>query len=143
MPSPHQRVGEYVLLDKIGAGSCGEVWRACHHVWVDLLVAVKIPTDDTYVRTLQQEGQAIHGLNHPNIVRAIGFDPCSDPPYLTMEYVQGTSLRPVIQRREKGRVSVEQGAGDRIGRAPRWRSAAASRRPAIACLSQTHPFTDI
>src|SRR6476661_1891277 len=96
MPSPNQRVGEYVLQDRIAAGTFGEVWRAHHHVWTDQVVAVKIPTDPQYLRNLQREGVAIHGLTHPNIVRAMGFDPYADPPYLTMEYVPGTSLRPLI-----------------------------------------------
>jgi serine/threonine protein kinase len=98
MPSTNQRISEYVLEQKLGGGTFGEVWRAHHHVWVDQLVAVKIPTDPQYVRNLQHEGQAIHGLMHPNIVRAIGFDPYGDPPYLVMEYVPGTSLRALIQK---------------------------------------------
>jgi serine/threonine-protein kinase len=98
MPSSNQRVGEYVLQDRIAAGTFGEVWRAHHHVWSDQLVAIKIPTDSQYLRNLQREGIAIHGLHHPNIVRAIGFDPYADPPYLTMEYVPGTSLRTLIGR---------------------------------------------
>jgi serine/threonine protein kinase len=98
MPAPNQRVGEYVLQDRIAAGTFGEVWRAHHHVWSDQLVAVKIPTDYQYLRNLQREGVAIHGLHHPNVVRAIGFDPYADPPYLTMEYVPGTSLRTLIGR---------------------------------------------
>ena len=84
MASPHQRVGEYVLQDRISAGTFGEVWRAHHHVWTDQVVAVKVPTDPQYLRNLQREGVAVHGLVHPNIVRAIGFDPYADPPYLTM-----------------------------------------------------------
>src|SRR5688500_9435976 len=99
MPTPNQRISEYVLDARIGGGAFGEVWRARHHVWTDQLVAVKIPIDPQYVRNLQREGTAIHGLVHPNIVRAIGFDPYADPPYLTMEYVPGTSLRPLIQNR--------------------------------------------
>src|SRR3712207_1033363 len=99
MPNANQRVGEYVLQDRIAAGSFGEVWRAHHHVWTSQLVAVKIPTDPQYLRNLQREGVAIHGLTHPNVVRAIGFDPYAEPPYLTMEYVPGTSLRPLIQSR--------------------------------------------
>ena len=86
MPSQGQRVGEYLLDHKIGGGAFGEVWRAHHHVWTDQLVAVKIPTQTDYLRELQREGVAVHGLVHPNIVRAIGFDPYADPPYLTMEY---------------------------------------------------------
>src|SRR5690606_38757740 len=62
-------------------------------------VAIKIPTDSQYVRNLQREGVAVHGLTHPNIVRAMGFDPYGDPPYLVMEYVPGTSLRPLIKER--------------------------------------------
>lgn len=99
MPNPNQRVGEYVLQDRINRGTFGEVWRACHHVWTDQQVAVKIPTDPQYLRNLQREGVAIHGLIHPNIVRAIGFDPYAETPYLTMELVPGTSLRPLIQNR--------------------------------------------
>src|SRR5437588_4517774 len=99
MPTPNQRISEYVLVEKIGGGSFGEVWKAHHHVWIDQLVAIKIPTDGQYVRNLQREGAAIHGLVHPNIVRAMGFDPYAEPPYLTMEFVAGTSLRPLIQKR--------------------------------------------
>jgi serine/threonine protein kinase len=100
MPSPNQRISEYVLVEKIGGGTFGEVWRARHHVWSDRVAAVKIPTDPQYLRTLQREGLAVHGLVHPNIVRAIGFDPYADPAYLTMEYVPGTSLRPLIKDRK-------------------------------------------
>ena len=100
MPAPNQRVSEYILVEKIGGGTFGEVWKAHHHVWTDQLVAIKIPTDPQYVRNLQREGAAIHGLLHPNIVRAIGFDPYSDPPYLVMEYIPGTSLRPLIKGRQ-------------------------------------------
>ena len=102
MPTANQRVSEYVLEQRLGGGTFGEVWRAHHHVWTDQLVAIKIPTDSQYVRNLQQEGAAIHGLVHPNIVRAMGFDPYADPPYLTMEYIPGTSLRPVIQGKLAG-----------------------------------------
>src|SRR5687767_5954557 len=96
MPTPNQRISEYVLDARIGGGAFGEVWRARHHVWTDQLVAVKIPIDPQYVRNLQREGATIHGLVHTNIVRAIGFDPYADPPYLTMEYIPGTSLRPLV-----------------------------------------------
>src|SRR3954464_12018735 len=102
MPSSNQRVGEFVLLDRINRGTFGEVWKAPHHVWTDQLVAIKVPTDPQYLRNLQREGVAIHGLTHPNIVRALGFDPYADPPYLTMEYVPGASLRPLVQKRAVG-----------------------------------------
>ncbi len=99
MPAVNERISEYILDQRIGGGTFGEVWRAHHHVWTDQRVAIKIPTDPQYVRNLQREGQAIHGLVHPNIARAIGFDPYAQVPYLTMEYVPGSSLRPLIAGR--------------------------------------------
>src|SRR3989454_7092495 len=99
MPSANQRISEYVLEERVGSGYFGEVWRARNHVWADQLVAIKIPTDSQYIRNLQREGAAIHGLDHNNIVHARGFDPYADPPYLVMEFVPGTSLRPLIQER--------------------------------------------
>jgi serine/threonine protein kinase len=92
------RVGEYVLLERLGRGTFGEVWRARHHAWEDQLVAVKSPTDPEYVRNLQKEGDAVHRLSHPNIVKAVAFDPFAEPAYFAMEYVPGTSLRELIAR---------------------------------------------
>jgi len=92
-----ERIHNYLLEARVGGGSFGEVWRAKHHVFNEL-VAIKVPTDAQYVRNLQREGVTIHGLRHPNIVRAIDMDPYADPPYLIMEYVDGPSLAAVIER---------------------------------------------
>jgi len=97
MPTSGQRVSEYLLDARIGAGTFGEVWRAKHHVWAQQVVAIKIPNNAEFIRDLQREGLAVQGLEHPNIVRAIGFDPYADPPYLVMEYIAGKSLRQVIR----------------------------------------------
>lgn len=91
------RISNYLLEARVGAGTFGEVWRARHHVFSDQ-VAIKVPTDPQYVRNLQREGVVVHGLRHPNIVRALDMDPYADPPYLIMEYVDGPSLRGVIDR---------------------------------------------
>ena len=99
MANANQRVGEYVLDARVGGGAFGQVWRAHHHAWTDHMVAVKLPSDPQYLRDLQREGHAVHGLEHPNIVRPIGFDPYAAVPYLAMEYVPGTSLRPLIAGR--------------------------------------------
>ncbi|MCZ6665173.1 MAG: serine/threonine-protein kinase [Gammaproteobacteria bacterium] len=93
------RISNYLLEARVGAGSFGEVWRARHHVFGDV-VAIKIPTDPQYVRNLQREGVTIHGLRHPNIVGAVDLDPHADPPYLIMDYVDGPSLREVIDKQQ-------------------------------------------
>ncbi|HEX4124230.1 MAG TPA: protein kinase, partial [Tepidisphaeraceae bacterium] len=97
MPQANQRVGEYLLLEPIGGGAFGQVWKAHHHVWTEQIVAVKIPSDRRYLSALESEGVVINGLVHPNIVRAIAFDPYAELPYLVMEYVPGSSLRPLIR----------------------------------------------
>jgi serine/threonine-protein kinase len=101
-PQVGDRISEYVLDEQVGAGSFGQVWRAHHHIWKDDVVAIKVPTDSQYVRNLQKEGLTIHGLRHPNIVRAIGLDPYADVPYLVMEYVDGASLRELIDKSPAG-----------------------------------------
>ena len=105
MAKAGDRVSEFVLESPVGRGAFGEVWRAHHHVWQQQRVAIKLPHQAAYIRQLQREGLAVQGLEHPNIVKAVGFDPFADPPYLVMEFVEGGSLRPLIQRRE---VTVEQ-----------------------------------
>jgi len=102
MPQQGQRIGEYLLDEKIGQGAFGEVWRAHHHVWSDQLAAVKIPTHPEYVKNLRREGIAMARVDHPNIVRPVGFDPYAEVPYLISEFVPGTSLRPVIVDRKIG-----------------------------------------
>jgi serine/threonine protein kinase len=100
-PQPGDRISNYLLDERIAAGSFGEVWKAHHHVFHDT-VAVKIPTDSQYVRELQREGTAVHGLRDPHIARALDMDPYADPPYLIMEYVDGPSLRQLIEAHPKG-----------------------------------------
>jgi serine/threonine-protein kinase len=101
-PQAGDRVSEYVLDEQLGAGSFGQVWKAHHHMWKEEVVAIKIPTDSQFVRNLQKEGLTIHGLNHPNIVRAIGLDPYADIPYLVMELVEGCALRQLIDEHPSG-----------------------------------------
>jgi len=101
-PQVGDRISEYVLDEQVGSGSFGQVWRAHHHIWKDDVVAIKIPTDSQFVRNLQQEGSVIHGLKHPNIVRAIGLDPYADIPYLIMEYVDGPTLRQLVDEHPSG-----------------------------------------
>jgi serine/threonine protein kinase len=99
---PGLRVSEYVLEERVGAGTFGEIWQARHHIWEQERVAIKLPTEPEYVRYLQREGIVVHGLRHPNIVRVIGLDPYADVPYLIMELVRGPSLRQVIGEHPKG-----------------------------------------
>jgi len=92
-----ERIQNYILETRLGAGGCGEVWRAKHHVLGDV-VAIKVPTDDRFARQLRREGLAAHRLKHPNVVRVIDLDPYATPPYLVMEFIDGPSLRMAIDQ---------------------------------------------
>ena len=99
------RISEYVLEEKIGQGGFGEVWRARHNVWKDQQVAVKIPLNGDLVRRLKKEGMIQHDLVGEGIVKTLGLDPDHEPPYLILEYIDGGSLRKVLE--EEGRLSIQ------------------------------------
>jgi formylglycine-generating enzyme required for sulfatase activity/predicted Ser/Thr protein kinase len=87
------RISEYSLVEKLGEGGFGEVWKAEHVQIPGKFVAVKIPTRPEFMDSLKQEAVFQHELDHPNIVKTIGLDTQSDPPYFIMEYVEGKNLR--------------------------------------------------
>ncbi len=102
---PGTRVSEYILEERIGTGTFGEVWRGRHHVWENDRVAIKLPTELEYVRYLRLEGAVVHGLRHQNIIRVLGLDPYAETPYLVMELVNGPSLREIINE-HKDRLKI-------------------------------------
>ena len=89
-------VGRYIILDRIGSGSMGRVYRA-HHVMMDRVVALKIiapeiSSNERVVARFQREMKLVGRLDHPNVVRAFDADQLNRVLYIVMEYVAGTSL---------------------------------------------------
>ncbi len=95
------KVGEYILEERLGTGGFGEVWKASHPVLSGEMAAVKIPTDPAFIENLKREGVILAGLAGEHIVEIKGLDPCANPPYMTMEYVSGKSLRQILSERKK------------------------------------------
>lgn len=95
------RLGEYVLLERLGTGGFGEVWKAEHSELPGKLVAVKVPTNPDYVKQLRAAGVLQRELDHPNIVKTLTLNTAHDPPYMVMEYVPGETLRDVLRREGK------------------------------------------
>ncbi len=90
------RISEYTLIEKLGQGGFGVVWKAEHAQIPGKFVAIKIPTSPEGMDYLRQEAVFQHELDHPNIVKTIGLDTKHDPPYFIMEYVEGRNLRELM-----------------------------------------------
>jgi serine/threonine-protein kinase len=86
-PAPSQRLGPYELIELIGEGGMGKVWRA-RDPRLGRDVAIKISAQQFSDR-FEREARAIAALNHPNICTL--FD--VGPNYLVMEYVEGEDLK--------------------------------------------------
>ncbi|MEK7866002.1 MAG: serine/threonine-protein kinase [Planctomycetota bacterium] len=98
---PGEHIGEYVLMERMGEGGFGEVWRAENADLPGRAVAIKIAKDPSYVSALRHEAQLLHRLDHANVVRLLTIHASSEPPYLVVEYVRGESLRQVLDRQRK------------------------------------------
>ena len=95
-----RRLGHYCILEKIGAGGMGEVYRA-NDEQLNRVVALKIllPKDfsDEIARTrLLREAQAAARLNHPHICTIHEVGQANGIPYIAMEYIEGRPLSAVI-----------------------------------------------
>lgn len=89
-------VGKYVILDRLGSGSMGRVYKA-HHQLMGRVVALKIiapeiVTNQRVVARFQREMRLVGKLDHPNVVRAFDADQTGGILYIVMEYVSGQSL---------------------------------------------------
>ena len=96
-------VGRYVVLDRIGSGSMGRVYKA-HHAMMDRTVALKIiapeiACNERVVARFQREMQLVGRLDHPNVVRAFDADQIHKVLYIVMEYVPGCTLGEMIKRK--------------------------------------------
>lgn len=98
---PGDHVGEYVLIERMGEGGFGEVWRAENADLPGRAVAIKIAKDPSYVAALRREAQLLHRLDHPNVVRLLTIHASAEPPYLVLEHVRGESLRQLLDRRKR------------------------------------------
>ncbi|HEX4130053.1 MAG TPA: protein kinase [Pirellulales bacterium] len=95
-------LGNYTLLDRIGAGGMGQVFKA-EHRRMKRLVAIKmlpsaVTKDPAAVARFQREVEAAARLRHPNIVAADDADEANGLHFLVMEYVDGKDLSALVKR---------------------------------------------
>lgn len=102
-------LGNYNLLEKIGEGSMGKVYKGRH--WeTQQLVAIKIISPNiarnpVLLKRFEQEFRIASKLDHPNIVKAIEYCATGETPFLVMEFVEGESVGHILDH--SGRIPEE------------------------------------
>src|ERR1700691_410409 len=93
-----ERLGPYEIIEPIGAGGMGEVYKA-RDTRLDRMVAIKI-SNERVTERFEQEARAVAALNHPNIctLHDVG------PNYLVMEYIEGESPKGPMPLEEAVRI---------------------------------------
>lgn len=97
-----QTLGHYHILEKIGQGGMGVVYRA-HDERLDRDVAIKVLPADSLTteaarKRFRKEALALAKLNHPNIATIYEFDTQNGLDFLVMEFVAGTTLADRIRQ---------------------------------------------
>lgn len=99
------KIGRYEVLDEIGHGAMGTVWRARDPL-IERTVAIKtvalaqlrLEEADAETRFLR-EAQSAGRLSHPNIVTIYDVGETEELAYIAMEYLPGATLRDVMNKR--------------------------------------------
>ena len=93
---PGHRIRDYELLELLGQGGMGSVWKA-KHTRLKKFVAVKLlpqekTSDAAAVARFNREMEAVGALKHPHIIEALDAGEENGTHYLVMEYVAGIEL---------------------------------------------------
>src|SRR5262245_5259592 len=98
-----QTLSHYQILEKLGEGGMGVVYKA-RDSHLDRLVAIKVlpaerVTDPDRKRRFVQEAKAASALDHPNIITIYDIDQAGGVDFIAMEYVVGKALDYVVPRK--------------------------------------------
>lgn len=95
-------LGQYILLDVLGQGGMGQVFKARHRI-MKRVVALKVILTSQLVspaaiHRFHREIQAVAQLSHPNVVIAHDADQVDDTHFFVMEYVEGVDLAKLVKQ---------------------------------------------
>jgi beta-lactam-binding protein with PASTA domain/tRNA A-37 threonylcarbamoyl transferase component Bud32 len=94
--------GRYRLLGRLGSGGMADVWCAEDSL-LNRRVALKFlhprfAQDEQFIERFRREASSAAGLQHPNVVGVFDRGTFDGSHYIAMEYVEGASLKDLIQR---------------------------------------------
>jgi tetratricopeptide (TPR) repeat protein len=100
-----QKIGKYEIMDKLGEGGAGVVYRA-RHAMLGRVVALKVlssrrASDPQYLERFVREARVAVTLNHRSIVRGLDYGEADGYHYFVMEFVPGDTLYEILQREGK------------------------------------------
>ncbi len=100
--TPGALLGTYRLIDQIGVGGMGEVWKA-EDTRLGRMVAIKIlppsiAADPEAIARMRREARTAAQLNHPNIATIYAFEESDEHRFIAMELVEGEALTKRIER---------------------------------------------
>ena len=113
-------IGPYKILDRIGRGTMGQVFRAVDtdgESWAIKVMASELADEPELVERFQREAMAAALLDHPNVTRVHDFGEDQRRLYMVMELLRGSDLKVLIERKEpptlqqKLSIMVQVGAG--------------------------------
>lgn len=95
-------IGRYQIIDEIGRGAMGVVYKA-HDPNLDIILALKVLkkerlTNEPFVRRFMAEARALGRLDHPEIVRVFNVDKDGDDVYIAMEFIQGEPISSLMKK---------------------------------------------
>jgi serine/threonine-protein kinase len=98
-------IGEYRILAELGEGGMGEVFKGADPS-TDQPVAVKLlhprkGQEQTFAKAFENEARALARIHHKNIVKIFRFGMHGDVHYIAMEFVEGTSVKKMIEEHRK------------------------------------------
>src|SRR5581483_5614324 len=99
--APGTLLGRYAILNLIGTGGMGEVYKA-RDTRLNRTVAIKV-SKDRFSDRFEREARIIASLNHPHICSLYDVG----PDYLVMEYIDGDPLRAVTEIRKLLDIAVQ------------------------------------
>ena len=112
--APGTRLGPYEVVDLLGAGGMGAVYRA-HDPRLHRQVAIKVlppefTQDPTRLRRFEQEALAVARLTHPNIIAVHDIGTHDGMPFIVTELLEGATLREALDGPVPPRRAIDYGA---------------------------------
>jgi serine/threonine protein kinase len=95
--------GRYEILDKLGEGAMGVVYRArdqsLGRVVALKMLSAELSGEEELLQRFQREAEAVGRLSHPNIVTVYDVGDAEGQLYMAMELLEGDDLRSLIERK--------------------------------------------